>query len=423
MAVEMDKYTLKGSRNKTNWALLLLIFIMPLRNLQIQYIPNLGGGINLINILFILSVYHAMSHGKKSLNSLSLNSYLKWYILTSIIALTVGYMFLEEEASGNWKTMKDQLIPIFLVFIVQRSASDAVQWRRIFLACLLPLPYCFKVVWTQYLSVSSWHYSDDLRFSGTVMDLGANEMAAYSITIALICLGCLITCWDEVKYRYFFIMIFIFSGASLLYSYSRGGYIAFLLGALIIIFKYKNTGKLLLPVFIILSICMLNLPPSVSERFSSIDAEEGERDESAESRFVFWEVAFNSYLRRPVAGYGYLTAQDSRINPYEMDTHNYYVKMLVERGTLGFITYLLLLRILWVTVRKNIDWNNQDNIVNGLILGMSGAIAALMLGNMFGDRFSHYPIITSFFVFIALISISKEVSNSEVTENDNKKID
>jgi O-antigen ligase len=420
----MDKYTLKGSIYKTNWALLLLIFIMPLRNIQLQYIPNLGGGINLINILFILSVFHAMSHGNKNLETSSLNSYLKWYILTSIIALAVGYSFLEEKAGGNWKTMKDQLIPILLVFVVQRSAVDGVQWRRIFLACLLPLPYCFKVVWSQYMAVSSWHYSDDMRLSGTFMDLGANEMAAYSITIALICLGCLITCWNEKRIRFFFILILIFSGVSVIFSYSRGGYVAFLLGAIVIIFKYKNTSKLVMPVFFILTVGMFNLPPSVTERFSSIDAEEGERDKSAESRFVFWEVAFNSYLRRPVIGYGYLTAQDSRINPYEMDTHNYYVKMLVERGTLGFITYLFLLRVLWVTVRKNIDWNNQDNIINGLTLGMSGAIAALMLGNMFGDRFSHYPIVTSFFVFIALISISKEASNNaEVIENDNKKVD
>ncbi len=419
---KLNRYTLTGSLNKTNWALLLLIFIMPLRNIQIQYVPNLGGGINLINVLFLLAVIHAFSNGNKNLKSLSLNSYLKWYIFTSVIALIVGYTFLEDKAAGNWKTMKDQLIPIFLIFIVQRSATDGVQWRRILLACLLPLPYCFKVVWSQYRAVSSWHYSDDLRISGTFMDLGANEMGAYSITIALICLGCLITCWNDKKYRYFFIIIFVSSGICTLYSYSRGGYIAFLLGAIIIILKYKNTGKLMLPVFLILALCIINLPASVGERFSSIDAEEGSRDDSAQSRFVFWEIAFAKFLERPLAGYGYLTAQDSRINPHKMDTHNYYVKMLVERGVLGFITYLFLLRVLWMTVKKNIDWTNQDNIVNGLVLGMSGAIAALMLGNMFGDRFSHYPIITSFFVFIALISINKVVGNIEVTENDYKAV-
>ncbi|PHR95612.1 MAG: hypothetical protein COA78_29890 [Blastopirellula sp.] len=403
--VHENKYSLNGSAFKTNWALLLLIFLMPLRNIQLQYIPNLGGGINIINILFMFSFIHSLINGKKYETVLGLNSYLKWYVASSVIALLFGYAFLGGEASGNWKAMKDQLIPIFLVFIVQRSAGDMIQWRRILLASLLPLPYVFRTVWNQYMAVSQWHYSDDLRVSGTFMDLGANEMAAYAVIASLVCLGCLITCWSEKRYRYFFLLFFIFSGLCVLYSYSRGAYVAFLFGGFFLFFRYKSSGKLIMPLMLILSLTLVTLPPSVTERFSSIDAEEGERDASAESRFVFWAIAFERFLERPAFGYGYRTVQNARINPYEMDTHNYYVKMLVERGVLGFITFLLLLRILWSTIKRNLNWNDDDNIVNGLMLGMSGAIAALILGNMFGDRFSHYPIMTSFWVYIALISV------------------
>jgi putative inorganic carbon (HCO3(-)) transporter len=88
-----------------------------------------------------------------------------------------------------------------------------------------------------------------------------------------------------------------------------------------------------------------------------------------------------------------------------MDTHNYYVKMLVERGVLGFLSFLLLLKIFWSYTKRNLNWGDDDMIVNGLILGMGGAVASLMLGNMFGDRFSHYTIMTSFWTFIALISV------------------
>ncbi|MBL4796372.1 MAG: O-antigen ligase family protein [Oleispira sp.] len=405
MVVEIDKYTLKGSIYKTNWALLILLFIMPLRNIQLQYIPNLGGGLNIVNLLFFISIVHAGINGRKYDTKIGLNSFLTWYIVSSILALIVGYGFLDDKADGNWKRMKDQLIPIFLIFIIQRSAGDMIQWRRIFLACLLPLPYCFKVVWDQYTSVSSWHYSHDLRISGTFMGLGSNEMAAYSVTMALVCLGCVLTCWNDKKYRYVFSVFFMFSGACVLYSYSRGAYIGFILGAAMILLRYRNTAKLIAPIIVILSFGIANLPPSVSERFSSIDAEEGERDESAQSRFVFWGIAFNKFLESPLVGYGYRTVQDSRINPHEMDTHNYYIKMLVERGLVGFITFLLLLRVYWSVIKRNLDWDSDDNIVNGLILGMGGALVALMLGNMFGDRFSHYPIITCFSVFIGLISI------------------
>ncbi len=402
--LDAAKYSLKGG-GKTNWALLALLFIMPLRNIQVQYLPNLGGGLNVLNILFFIAFIHSHMNGKKYEHKLGINSVLVWYILSSIVALVVGYVFLGDNASGNWNSMKDQLIPIILVFVIQRSAVDMVQWRRICIACLLPLPYCFKVVWTQYKSVAQWHYSDDLRVSGTFMDLGANEMAAYSVTLALVSLGCIIACWSEKKYRNAFLMFFMFSGLCVLYSYSRGAYVAFILGAVVIFMRYKNTAKLILPTLVILAICIVNLPPSISERFSSIDAEEGERDASAESRFVFWEIAFNNFLKRPVVGYGYHTVRDPSINPYEMDTHNYYVKVLVERGVLGSIMFIILLKSLWSITKRNLDWRDEDNVVNGVVLGMGGAIVAMMLGNMFGDRFSHYAMITSFWAFIGLISV------------------
>jgi putative inorganic carbon (HCO3(-)) transporter len=411
------KFNIRGAESKTNWALLLLIFIMPLRNIQLQFIPNLGGGLNIVNVLFLLSLLHASMNGKKLNIKPPINVFLSWYIFSSIVALIFGYGFLGDEANGLWKAMKDNLIPVFLVFIIQKSAVDDVQWRRILMATLLPLPYCCKVVWAQYRSVSSWHYSHDLRISGTFMDLGANEMGAFSAMMALISLACMVSCWGLKKWRYAFMAFFIFSAVCLLYSYSRGGYVAFLLGVIVIFAKFKNRNKIIVPLLLAVIFGLANLPKSVSERFSTIDAEEGDRDASAQSRFVFWAIAFDKFLERPVFGFGYHTAQDKRINPHEMDTHNYYVKMLVERGLVGFITFLALLRIIWNLAKRNLNWSENDPIQYGLILGLLGAILALAMGNMFGDRFSHYPISTCLWVFIGLVSIIEsmriEVKNQQ----------
>jgi putative inorganic carbon (HCO3(-)) transporter len=403
--MNVAELNIRGAESKTNWALLLLLFIMPLRNIQLQYIPNLGGGLNVVNILFLLSLLHAHMNGKKLNIIPPINGFLNWYIFSSIIALIFGYSFLGDGAHGLWKAMKDNLIPVFLVFVIQKSAIDNVQWRRILIATLLPLPYCCKVVWSQYRAVSSWHYSHDLRISGTFMDLGANEMGAYSVTMALICLGCMVSCWGIKKWRYIFMVFFVFSAICLLYSYSRGGYVAFLLGVIVIFSKFKHRGKMIMPLFLVVVLSLANLPKSVQERFSTINAEEEDRDESADSRFVFWAIAFGKFLERPVFGFGYHTAQDKRINPHEMDTHNYFVKMLVERGLLGFITFIALLKIIWNQSKRNLDWGENDPMQYGLILGFSGAILALVMGNMFGDRFSHYPISTCLWTFVALISV------------------
>lgn len=405
MTITSNPFQLSGSEYKTNWPLLILLVFMPLRNIQLQYIPNIGAGINFINIFFLLSLGHALIYGKALKIKPKINGMIKWYILTSIFALILGYFFLGDKSSGLWKSMKDMLIPAFLVFVVQSSAVDNIQWRRIFIAMLLPLPYIFKIVWNQYKSVASWHYSHDLRISGPFMDLGANEMGAFSAFMALISLGCIISCWDSKKWRYIFIACFLFAGMSLLYSYSRGSYISFLLGAVVIILNFKNRKKLIVPLALVTLIFMLNLPKSVEERFSTIGASEEERDDSAQSRFVFWGIVFEKFLERPIQGFGYHSAQDKRINPHEMDTHNYYVKMLVERGVIGFITFIALLLAFKRLIKENLNYNSESPVKYGLLLGMLGAWFALVLGNMFGDRFSHYPIITYFWVMIALISV------------------
>jgi putative inorganic carbon (HCO3(-)) transporter len=403
--MNLSPYSLTGSAFKTNWPLILLIIIMPLRNIQLQYIPNLGGGLNIVNILFLLSVIHSFIHGEKLKIKPSINGLLIWYIISSLLALGFGYSFLISGSDGLWKAMKDSLIPVFLVFIVQRSILDDIQWRRILIAMLIPLPYMMKVVVNQYLSVASWHYSNDLRISGTFMDLGANEMGAFSVMMSLLSLGCLLNCWNIKKYRYLFLASFIFSSTCLLYSYSRGGYISFLLGSFIIIMNYKHRNKLYFPLVVVIILFSFNLPKSVEERFSTINASDEERDESADSRFVFWAIVFEKFLERPIQGFGYHTAQDKRINPHEMDTHNYYVKMLVERGVIGFLTFIFLLRSFKRLISEKIKSNNKDLIMSGVALGMLGAWYALILGNMFGDRFSHYPISTNLWILIALISI------------------
>ena len=403
-----------GSTNKTNWALLLLIFIMPFRNLQVQYLPNYGSGLNTINVLFALSFIHIFRHGVAPERKPSINKYIVFYILSGILAYFVSFDLLGNDAEGNWKDLKDQLIHLFIVFIVQRSAVDEIQWNRILLAIVMSVPYTFRLVYNQYLSVSKYHYSDSLRIRGPFMDLGANELGAYAVTASLVLIALLITTWHIKKYRYILIILCVGALGSLLYSYSRGGYLAFIAGFLVVIFSYKKSFKLLIPLVLIGAIGLNFLPNSVEERFTSIEATGENRDESAKSRFVFWRIAYDNFKEQPIFGYGFKTAADIRINPYEMDTHNYFIKILAERGIVGSILLVLLFFSMWRMLKSKIDWKNRNLIQNGVALGTLGAFYAILVGNMFGDRFSHMAIITIFWVLIALVSViycSKDVKD------------
>src|SRR5690606_17477827 len=45
-----------GTRTPNNWALYAFLFLLPLQNVHTGYLPNLGGGLNFLNIGFGLSL-------------------------------------------------------------------------------------------------------------------------------------------------------------------------------------------------------------------------------------------------------------------------------------------------------------------------------------------------------------------------------
>jgi len=144
------------------------------------------------------------------------------------------------------------------------------------------------------------------------------------------------------------------------------------------------------------------MPVSVQERFSTIFVEdESERDESALSRFVLWDIAMNEYIKSPITGIGFHVFH--HVNPYGgKDTHNYFVKILTEQGIIG-ITVLIIIFYQSTKLSLKLFRSSNDSLFKAIGLGMLGAITAFFIGNMFGDRMSHYPVSAYFWTYLALV--------------------
>ena len=139
-----------------NWALYLFLFLLPLQNLQTGYIPNLGGGLNFLNVMFAATLFGAvLSAGRLALDE-PVNRWILAYAAYGLVSLLVGYRYVAD-ASAHWTELKDQLVAIAVCFLVQMSVRDWVGARRVIAATLLPLPYIAWVAWSQHASVAQWH--------------------------------------------------------------------------------------------------------------------------------------------------------------------------------------------------------------------------------------------------------------------------
>ncbi|QDH69754.1 O-antigen ligase family protein [Marilutibacter alkalisoli] len=389
-------------RHPQNWPLYLFLFLIPLQNLQTGYLPNIGAGLNFLNVMFLLAWVGAWFSGARLARNEPVNRWVLAYALYGVVSLFVASAHVAD-AGDHFQMLKDQLIGLFVLYLVQMSVGDWSTARRVLLVTLLPLPYIARVIWSQHNSVSRWHYSDDLRISGTFSMLGANEFAAFCVTVAVVLFAVLIAARMPNRWR-----IALAAGVAcmvlgVLYAYSRTAYIALLLGLVTVILAWRGRWKLMLPLLLGAALLPGALPQSVMERFDSTSVDEGERDESTEMRFVYWELAWDNFKRNPVVGTGFHTFTHPEYNPYGMDTHNLYLRTLSEGGLIGFTLLLGVLLSVFTTARRELTRSPTGSLRYALALGLIGAWMALVCGNLSGDRFTHYPMIAFFWVYVAMV--------------------
>ena len=83
------------------------------------------------------------------------------------------------------------------------------------------------------------------------------------------------------------------------------------------------------------------MPAPVRERVTMTENPNGQLEASAQERVDLWQNAEKSILHSPIVGTGYATFQLGEHVDNLKDTHNWYVKVMVETGIIGLIICLL----------------------------------------------------------------------------------
>jgi O-antigen ligase len=153
------------------------------------------------------------------------------------------------------------------------------------------------------------------------------------------------------------------------------------------------------------------LPHSVTERFNDTHVEASAADESTDMRYVFWGIAWKEFTQHPLTGIGLGTFADA--SPYGMDAHNFFVRELAEKGLPGFLItigmFLSMARVGWRTFRDS----PPGNLGYALGLGMCGVWPALVVTNIWGDRFTYAQMIGYYWVLLALCMKAREFALTE----------
>ncbi len=181
---------------------------------------------------------------------------------------------------------------------------------------------------------------------------------------------------------------------TILFTYSRGGFLGLCVVALLMALKtkYKVTGLAALTLAAVLFISFG--PEKVKERLSTIkDAQE--QDSSAQQRLRAWEVSWNIIKDYPWAGIGmknilliygkYGDPTDARV------AHNSYLQCAVDAGVPALLFFLAMLALTYFRlkfVRRILKARSPDNLMLNYTHGLETALVGYCVSSFFLSQYT-----------------------------------
>lgn len=222
--------------------------------------------------------------------------------------------------------------------------------------------------------------------------------------------------------------IFILMGAVL--TFSRGGAVGFLSTIVIMAFlRYINIKQVV--AFIVVLFIVLQLFPQFGTRLMSLESltalfqgeESGgisQADGATQSRVTEMLAAAMMYADHPIVGVGpgmyrnhYLEYADEvgiKAQNQERQSHNLYLGLAADTGTLGIISFSLILFVIFRNLNRVRNyWQDKRpddaNLATGLVLALASYLATGM--------FLHFAFIRYFWLIVGLAGAACNVSKVE----------
>ena len=395
--------------------LYLLVPLLPLETVRYR-LHGYFLGAQFVDVLLLGVILGLMRQGRAMLSKTPLNALLFVYIAYTYLSLVRGSYFLDiglplwfsDPRLSDWKNF---VIDLSIIFFVTTSA---IRTKRQMGFLLLTMCFGALLVTKNFHNTiadrdySSFSYS--LRDSGTLGGAGVNGLAAFEAQISVLLIG-LVLVERKVLARFGYLAVIGGSIYCLLFALSRGGYAALLIGMSYL--GIVRNRLLLVGVVGFLLVWQSFVPAAVRERVYMTE-ENGVVDHSAEARLSLWDEAMGVFKADPVFGTGFNTYKyESHVGGYG-DTHNLFIKVLVETGLCGLLLFLAIFYKLF-QIGFRLHRTASDPFLKSIGLGFSGLMLTALVANFFGDRWMYFQITGYTFAFAALAVRAQQLTDEDGT--------
>ena len=196
--------------------------------------------------------------------------------------------------------------------------------------------------------------------------------------------------------------VLVLGTINLLLTYSRGSWIAVLVGVLVVGALQARKLLLLVPAGLVL---VPLLAPSVLMRLSDLSQEETINGTPGNS--FLWRVSHWGVVLRGARGHEFIGLGPSSsdfLGETVLPPHNDFLRMYVETGVLGLTVYLAVLGAMVALGLRALRSVPAPGLSRGIAVGVLACTVAFAVGSSGGNVVSQVVVLLYFFAFLALAS-------------------
>lgn len=393
-------------------------FILPWRTL-INRMHNFPMGNDVLDVFIIVLLVKWMFKKRTSESKFIKNG------LTLPIILMCLWMYIElwfgshmfglpnPTELGDVRIMKFKSLVcgFLLVFLVANNIRQPKHINYLIIIMVFSiLVVCLKTYQWSFAARNAQNFSWGLTTNiwGPSSNFNKNGVALFLAMYSIIFLTLALSDKDTMR-RVFFAFTALFGYFNILFTFSRGGYLASLVG-LSCLALIKN--RILFLILMILVIFYQSfLPNSVIQRIEMTRNEYGELDNSAMQRMELWQQSKQIILDNLIMGVGYGTAPYIGLEAHSSqehtqkkgDPHNAYVRILLELGIIGLALYLWIFGI-GIYSGLKLYYKSKNDFYKALGLGHVACILSIFTSNLFaGNAWIYFELFGYYWIIQGLI--------------------
>jgi O-antigen ligase len=371
-------------------------------------------GEHMLLILVLAVIVGALLHGKRLPKS---KLYIIWLVIGVYLYLSMWLGAALGNAPAplwlsdlNFVTWKDYMV-IPLVFVATSLVvEDRKAVRTVIVITAITLLFIDRSCILESTSRNWGNFDENKRDAGPLA-YGSNQTAAFLAQFAMFFWG-LVQFVKAKKYKLLGYGLIASTLFATMYTFSRGGYLAVLVSILVL--GILKDRKLLVILGVFLLTWQLIVPTAVKERVTMTENPNGQLEASAQSRIELLKESWNSIVHSPILGNGFATFQYGQHFGGLADTHDWYIKVMVETGIIGLCMYLILFQQT-LALSFRLFRRANDPLYRGLGLGLLLAMCSCIVANCFGDRWTYLEITGPMFVLVAAAVRASHLMATEAT--------